>query len=308
MALITAQTDGVCVVAVTPFTDDLTVDIDGINRLTDFYIRAGATGLTVLGMMGEANKLSHEESGAVVSAFIAAAGGLPVIVGVSSPGMASMLALTREAMDRGAAGVMVAPPANLRTDDQIVSYYQMVGEMLGPDVPIAVQDFPLVTGVQMSVGVIGRIVETVSSVVMLKHEDWPGLAKIDAIRSAEARGQRRISILCGNGGIFLPEEMERGADGAMTGFAFPEMMRDVVALSKSGQSERALDLFDAYLPLVRYEQQPNLGLAARKYVLKKRGALASAAIRRPGPSLSAKDAANVETLLRRLERRLAELG
>lgn len=308
MPKISQESRGVFVVAVTPFTEAMDVDIDGIGKLTDFYLNSGATGLTVLGMMGEANKLGADEAEAVVSAFIAAADGLPVVVGVSAPGMASMAALTREAMALGAAGVMVAPPANLRTDDQIVGYYQMVGDLLGPDVPIAVQDFPLSTGVQMSVGVIGRIVQTVPTVAMLKHEDWPGLSKIDAIRRAEAQGQRRISILCGNGGIFLPEEMERGADGAMTGFAFPEMMRDVIALARNGQPDRARDIFDAYLPLVRYEQQPGLGLAARKHVLVKRGAIASAAIRRPGPILSAMDVSDLERLLARLDKRLAEIG
>lgn len=308
MPLISEQSRGVFVVAVTPFTSSMDVDIAGIQRLTDFYVEAGATGLTVLGMMGEVTKLSADESKAVVAAFIKAAGDLPVVVGVSSPGMASMEALTREAMDLGAAGVMVAPPPSLRTDDQIINYYQMVYDFLGSDVPIALQDFPLATGVQMSMRVFENIISTVPTVKMLKHEDWPGLAKIDALRKAEAEGQRRISILCGNGGIFLPEEMERGADGAMTGFAYPEMMRDVIALTGSGQSERARDLFDAYLPLIRYEQQPVMGLATRKYVLEKRGAIASAAIRRPGPKLSSNDIADLETMIARLEKRLKELG
>ena len=95
--------------------------------------------------------------------------------------------------------------------------------------------------------------------VMLKHEDWPGLAKISALRAASDKGERRISILVGNGGMFLPEELSRGADGAMTGFAYPEMMVDVWKAYAAGDVERAHDLFDAYLPLARYEQQPGLG-------------------------------------------------
>jgi 4-hydroxy-tetrahydrodipicolinate synthase len=117
-----------------------------------------------------------------------------------------------------------------------------------------------------------------------------------------------VSILTGNGGLFLPEEMRRGADGAMTGFAFPEMMRDVVAAHRAGDAERASDLFDAYLPYVRYEQQPALGLAVRKHVLAERGAIPHPTLRRPAPALSRQDVADVAWLLRRQERALARLG
>ena len=143
---------------------------------------------------------------------------------------------------------------------------------------------------------------------MVKHEDWPGLAKISALREAESKGRRRTSILCGNGGLFLPEEMRRGADGAMTGFAYPEMMRDVVALAASGEYERAQDIFDAYLPLVRYEQQQGVGLAVRKYVLMQRGAIKSEAQRRPAAPLNAAAIAEVEFLIARQTRALKRLG
>jgi 4-hydroxy-tetrahydrodipicolinate synthase len=144
---------------------------------------------------------------------------------------------------------------------------------------------------------------------MLKHEDWPGLAKISALRASSDKGEtRRIPILCGNGGLFLPEEMGRGADGAMTGFCYPEMMVGVVDNYAKGDVERAHDIFDAYLPLARYEQQQGIGLSARKYVLAKRGVISSAALRKPGGALSAKDIADVERLLARQAKRLAEIG
>jgi len=143
--------------------------------------------------------------------------------------------------------------------------------------------------------------------VCLKHEDWPGLEKMTALRR-EGVLNRRVSILCGNGGVFLPEEMERGADGAMTGFAYPEMMVDVVAHHARGQMDRARDLFDAYLPLARFEQQPGLGLAIRKYTLAKRGIIAHDALRKPGAALSAASRAEVDLLIARQEKRLKELG
>jgi 4-hydroxy-tetrahydrodipicolinate synthase len=145
---------------------------------------------------------------------------------------------------------------------------------------------------------------------MLKHEDCPGLAKLAALRAASDKGElRRVSILTGNGGgLFLPEELTRGADGAMTGFAYPEMMVEVCAAHAAGNTERAHDLFDAYLPLARYEQQAGIGLAVRKHILMQRGVIASEAVRKPGPKLSAQDVADIARLTTRQNKRLAELG
>lgn len=297
---------GVFTIACTPFLPDGALDVDSIDRMVDFYAERGATGLTILGMMGEAGKLSAEESEMVIRR-VTARTDLPVVVGVSAPGFAAMKALTDVAMDAGAAAVMVAPPGSLRTDDQILGYYRNVADVLG-DVPWVLQDFPLVTNVQIATKVILQIVEDCPSCVMLKHEDWPGLEKISALREASDAGARRISILCGNGGQFLLEEVLRGADGAMTGFAYPEMMRDVVATMVSGDEARARDIFDAYLPLVRYECQPGIGMAIRKHTLAQRGAIAHPTVRSPGPKLNAHIVAELATLVARQEAKLAALG
>ncbi len=308
MALLTEKDRGVFVISVTPFNDDGTLDLNSLDRVTDFYLEAGATGLTILGMMGEAPKLTPDESKLVIQRVTARSQGKPVVVGVSAPGLAGLAATAKEAMDSGAAGVMIAPPMTLRTDAQILTYYRQACSFIGADVPVVLQDFPLATTVQISDELLGRLIDELPQIVMLKHEDWPGLSKISRLRAAEAKGRRRISVLCGNGGVFLPEEVARGADGAMTGFGFPEMLVQVTDLASRGEMDRAQDLFDAYLPLVRYEQQPGVGLAVRKYVLAKRSAIASAAQRQPGAQLDHAAQAEVERLLARQEKRLAELG
>src|SRR5215216_2751059 len=295
--------NGVYVIAVTPFADDGALDPAGIDRMVDFYVGCGVTGITMLGIMGEAPKLTHEESVALTRQVVRRAR-LPVIVGVSAPGFASMAALTRAVMEVGAAGVMIAPPATVRTDDQIVVYYANAAHAIGPDVPFVIQDYPYATGVVFAPKVIRRIVQDNPSCVMLKHEDWPGLDKITAVRDFIADGSMRpISILCGNGGLFLPQEIERGADGAMTGYAFPEMLVELVRLLRSGDRTAAHDLFDCHLPLLRYEQQPGVGLAVRKYVLKRRGVIASDAQRTPASKLSAISVAEIEWMLDRLATR-----
>jgi 4-hydroxy-tetrahydrodipicolinate synthase len=231
--------------------------------------------------------------------------GLPVIVGVSAPGFAAMAQLAKAGMDAGAAGVMIAPASTVRTDDQIVAYFANAAEAIGRDVPFVIQDYPQSTNVVMSPGVIRRIVEDNPSCVMLKHEDWPGLDKITSVRRFTAQGlMRPISILCGNGGLFLPQEIERGADGAMTGYAFPELLVNLVGLLKHGKRAAAHDLFDLHLPLLRYEQQPGLGLAVRKYVMQRRGIIASDTQRRPATRLSPESIAEIEGLLERLLARL----
>ena len=143
--------------------------------------------------------------------------------------------------------------------------------------------------------------------VMLKHEDWPGLNKISRVRDASAQGLRRVSLLVGNGGLYLPQELARGADGAMTGFAYPEMLVEVVALHHAGEPDKAEDLFDAYLPLVRHEQQPGFGLALRKEVLRRRGVISSARVRSPGPKLNSIDLNELTRLTDRVERNLKDL-
>ena len=311
MRTLDATAKGVYLITVTPFTDAGALDLPSTDRMVDFCLEAGVTGLTVLGIMGEATKLTAEESRTYVKQVLArVAGRVPVVVGASAAGFAPMKELTQSVMDLGASGVMIAPPPTVKTDDQIVSYFDMVSETLGPDVPWVLQDHPVSTGVQMSASVVLRIIKNSPTCVMLKHEDCPGLAKMSAYRAASDKGDaKRISILTGNGGgLFLPEELSRGADGAMTGFAYPEMMVDVVKAHSGGDVERAHDLFDAYLPLSRYEQQAGIGLAVRKHLLAQRGVIASAAIRKPGPKLSAADLADLDRLVKRQTRRLAEIG
>lgn len=301
--LLTSSLRGVVPVAPTPFFADGRVDYSSIERMTEFFEAAGVNGMTLLGQLGEAPKLEHGEAVAIVARVIGRTM-LPIIVGVSAPGFAAMRALAQEVMSLGAAGVMIGPPNTLRTDEQIVAYYRQAVEAIGRDVPFVLQDYPLSFSVVMTPAVIQRIVQENESCVMLKHEDWPGLEKITRLRELEREGSmRRVSILTGNGGLFLDFETERGADGANTGYAFPEMLVDVVQLCAAGRRDEAHDLFDAHLPYLRYEQQQGPeGLAVRKYVLMKRGILSSDALRKPALTLSAQSRAEVDYLLARIAR------
>jgi len=307
---LTEDARGVYIISATPFTDTGELDLASTDSLVEFYLEKGVTGMTILGMMGEAPKLAPDESIAFLEHMLnRVAGRVPVIVGVSSPGLDNMVRLCNAAMGSGAAGVMIAPAGGLTTEDKLYGYFAQVFEKLGPDIPVCYQDFPMTTGVNISTQLFNKLVADFPQLVMLKHEDWPGLNKLSAVRKLETdTGTRRVSILTGNGGLFLPMELARGADGAMTGFAYPEMLVSVVDLYRDGDREKANDIFDAYLPLVRHEQQLGAGLAIRKEILRRRGAIASAATRAPGPRLSQADHDDISFLTTRLERRVEELG
>ena len=309
MTHIGPNTRGVYIISVTPFTEAGEIDWASVDTLTEFYIGKAVSGITILGMMGEAQKLAEEESAAFAKYVIArVAGRVPVVVGVSQAGIDNLVHLAKSVMDAGAGGVMIAPAAGLKTDVAIRDYFAAVFARLGPSIPVCFQDYPLGTGVNVSVPTFLELVEAHENLVMFKHEDWPGLRKLGQVRRAcDGTAQRRISILTGNGGLYLPQELRRGADGAMTGFAYPEMLVDVCRLFADGRAEDAEDLFDAYLPLVRHEQQIGVGLAIRKEILRRRGAIASAAVRAPGPRLDRDDLDELDRLMARLERRAPAL-
>lgn len=301
--LLSAKTDGVFIISATPFSESGKIDFESLDRLLEFYVEKGVSGITILGMMGEAQKLSSEETSHFVRHTMNRLNGrIPVVVGVSNAGLDNLVHLAEESMQAGAAGIMVAPFSALNTDEKIYDYYGRLFQMIDPKTPVCYQDFPLGTNAPVSVPCLERLFSDFSQLVMLKHEDWPGLSKITRLRERQVSGSMpEISILVGNGGLYLPQELARGSDGAMTGFAYPEMLVSVVSLFRSGEQEKAEDLFDAYLPLVRYEQQPGFGLAVRKEILRRRGVIRCERTRAPGPALSETDHKELDHLIKRVE-------
>ena len=297
-----SQLHGSVIIAQTPFDDRGAIDLASIDTLVDFNIRHGADGFVVLGVSGEGPRLAPQEAIEIATRFISRAQGKPVIVGVSNPSSAQVRMLAAEAMERGAAGVMIAPPAGIRTEEELFNYFSVIFEMIG-DIPVVLQDFPGSTGVWMSVPSILRLVEAFPQIQVVKQEDLPSLEKISQLR---ARQGRRVQIMTGNNGLYLPYEMARGIDGPMAGFSHPEVLSGVYRLHVAGQVEAAHDMFDIYLPLLNYEAQGFWGVAARKEVMRRRGAIRHATMRRPGPSLSPTHLAEIDLLLRRLATSLAK--
>jgi 4-hydroxy-tetrahydrodipicolinate synthase len=288
---------GVVPIALTPFTDGGEVDFAGIDALSGRYLASGADGLTVLGIMGEAHKLTDAERSAVAERYIAATGGeVPVIVGCSAPATRVAIERAREAEGFGAAAVMVAPPNNLKNLDLVFAHYGEVAEAVS--VPVVVQDEPVNTGVVMPAVFVSRVMNEVENCRYVKLEEAPTTIKISALLNGIEDPEKRAGIFGGLGGMYLYEELSRGAVGIMTGFAYPEILVRVYRLFSGGREKEAREHFFRYLPLIRFEAQLGVGgVGIRKEVFKMRRIIGSSHVRSPAPALDAETLRELEDLV-----------
>ena len=287
---------GIFNILATPFSADYAVDYDSLRRLVRFQMDVGAQGLTILGVMGEAAKLSVDERRAVMETVVeTVAGAVPIVVGTSHSELQTCITLSDAAFAAGADGVMIAPPPmDDKSDPAILALYQEIAETISG--PIVVQDFPPVNDVIMSPEVLAQIAEAIPNARYLKLEDPPLMQKIDAIRQCTDL----FEIFGGLGGMFLLEELERGASGTMTGFAFTEILAAVYDAFNGKRKREAEVIFDKYLPLIRFENQPLINLTIRKALLQRRGAIANATPRVPFNPIDGGTQAEIDWLLQRV--------
>lgn len=283
---------GVIPILATPFRDDESLDLESLDRMVRFFGDLGVDGFTVLGVLGEANRLADAERSAVIRAAVAAAGGRPVVVGTSHAGTAATIAHGREAAELGAAAVMVAPSKQPTPSEAVVfEYYRRVAE--ASPLPVVVQDHPLSTEVHLGVPLLLRLANELPAVACLKAEALPSPARIAAFKAGLRRPE--VTVLTGLGGLYGFFDLERGSDGFNTGFAFPEVLQALLARVRAGDLDGARRVCARHLPLLVFEQQP--GVAIRKEILRRRGLLACARVRHPGADLDAATAAQLDRLL-----------
>ncbi|SDX56250.1 4-hydroxy-tetrahydrodipicolinate synthase [Geodermatophilus africanus] len=285
---------GVLPITLTPFTDDGSVDEGSIDSLVEDYLGAGAHGLTILGIMGEAAKLLDEERERVLRRYLqATAGRVPVVAGVSARATRMALDYARRAEDAGAAAVMLAPPENTRNLDLVFEHFRLVAEAVS--VPVVVQDEPVNTGVVMPAPFLVRLLDEIEGCRYLKLEETPTLPKITAVKQ---RAKEQVGVFGGLGGLYLYEELLRGADGIMTGFGFPQVLVGTYERFVAGDRAGAQEFFFRYLPLIRYEAQLGVGgVTIRKQVFARRGAIASPHARFPAPPVDELTLAELDDLI-----------
>jgi 4-hydroxy-tetrahydrodipicolinate synthase len=288
---------GIYAILPTPFADDGAIDFAGLDRLVDFEIAAGVHGLTILGILGEAHKLAEDERKRVVDAIVRRAGGrVPVVVGTSAPATDLAIRYSRQAQDLGATALMVAPPTNLRSLDAVREYYRRVHD--ATSLPIVVQDEPVFSGVVMPAAFLASLTDALPRARAIKLEEVPTPVKASQVLAA---AREPVALYGGMGGVYFYEELLRGAVGTMTGFAFPEVLVAIHAAFATGDRATARSIFFHYLPLIRYEGQPVIGLSLRKEIFRRRGLIASAALRHPGAALDAGSRAELDDIMAALD-------
>jgi 4-hydroxy-tetrahydrodipicolinate synthase len=277
---------GVFSVLPTPFSATGDFDPDSLGRVVDLFLADGVNGFTALGVTSEVARLTDAERDRVLDAVLARVNGrVPVVAGTTADGLRTCIDYTRRAKNAGASAVMISPPRMPKINsDAVAKHFAEVASAV--DIPIIVQDYPPISGYAMEAALLARIARDVPAARTIKLEDPPTPFK--TARILEQTMGIPIAIFGGLGGLFLLEELMAGAAGAMTGFAFPAILVTIVSLYRQGKIDDAADAFYAKVPLMRFEFQEGIGMAIRKEVLRRRGAIANAAIRPPGGALDAK--------------------
>jgi len=287
---------GVYPILATPFDSAEGLDLESFDRLVRFMADLAVDGVTILGVLGESNRLSDRDREALIRCAVAAAAGrIPVVVGTSHSGTRVACDLSRMAQDLGARAVMVTPAAEAVPNDQrVFDYYASIARAVS--IPIVLQDHPASTGVHMPVPLLLKIAREVPAIACFKQESVPTPPKITALLDGMKDG-RRVPVLTGLGALYGIFDLERGSNGFNTGFAFPEVLQAIVRLAASNAWEAAWALYRRFLPLIVFEQQP--GVAIRKQILHRRGLLATAAVRHPGAAIDERTSKQLDVLLER---------
>ena len=278
----------------TPFMENEQVDYESIPNIIRKAKETGCTGVVGLGVMGEVARLTDNERSRIADKIISSADGVPVTLGTTANSTVAAIHYSKEAEKLGASAVMVSAPtmakANLKT---LFSHYDRLAKEIS--IPIVMQDYPQTSGVEMPVDFITRVANEIPQVKYLKLEDPPTPTKISSIKS---RIGDRLGIFGGLGGVFLLDELRRGSIGAMTGFAYPEVLVDICQHMKMGEISEAEELFYRHLPLIQFEQQEGIGLAIRKCGLHHRGLIKFPTVRAPAGQLAHETRRELESIIK----------
>lgn len=284
---------GVIPILATPFHDDETLDLESWRGLIDFMVRIEVDGITVLGVLGESNRLTDRERETLISAAISTVDGkIPVIVGSSHTGTQAARELARMAQDLGATAVMIAPAREaVPSDDRVFEYYARIAD--GISIPIVVQDHPASTDVHLPVSLLLRLARDIPTVCCIKEEAVPTAAKIRQLR--DGLGAQPLPILTGLGALYAPFDLHAGSDGFNTGFAFPEVLQALVHAAADRDWPLVYRIYRRFAALIVFEQQP--GVAIRKELLRRRGLIGSARARHPGATISPSTSRQLDAVL-----------
>ncbi|HEX7926578.1 MAG TPA: dihydrodipicolinate synthase family protein [bacterium] len=283
---------GVWPILVTPFDDKENLDLESLDRVVRFMAQIKMDGVTILGVLGESNRMADHEREQVITTSVKAAGSMPVCVGTSHSGTAAARYLSQMAEQLGAAAVMVTPHHEPTPNEaRVFEYFKAIAD--GITIPIVAQDHPASSQVHMSVPLILRLINEIPRIACVKEEAPPTPQKVAAVMAGMT--SRKVTLLQGLGALYGIFDLERGAHGFMTGFAFPEALAAMVNAAKGENLTEARRIYNRFLPLIVYEQQP--GTAIRKEVYRLRGLIKHNRVRHPGGSIDAATAGQLKALV-----------
>lgn len=289
------ELEGVYSVLPTPFLANGDLDETSLRRVLDLFIGAGVNGVTALGVTGEVARMDDAERRRVLEVVVEHVNGrIGVVAGTTAEGTRTCIGYSRQALAIGATAVMVSPPRMPKLNSEaVVRHYAALADAV--DIRIVVQDYPPISGFAMEPWLLARIAREIPRARTIKLEDPPTPFKTSRILAET--GDVPVRIFGGLGGVFLLEELMAGATGAMTGFAYPEILVRIVSLYRAGKVDEAAEVFYRAVPLMRFEFQEGIGMAIRKEVLHRRGALASPATRPPAAALDATTRAALDRVI-----------
>jgi len=290
--------NGVHFMMPTVFNDEDSIDIKSMYSVCKFAKNSGCKGLVLLGVMGEAHRLSEHERNFLIEEISQLSKELGLILTIGASAESGYLATSyaAAASDFGAEQVMVAPPIMKKPNENVLfRYYEDINNSIGKNTRIVIQDLPEQSGVHMSPQFMVDLHKNLDKVNSIKLEDPPTpskISKIDKLRSKD------LKIFGGLGGLFFLEELKRGASGTMTGFAFTEILVEIYDLFSKDKITEAKDVFYKWLPLIRYENTAGISLSIRKEILRKRKITSYSNVRYPSPAMDEDDKKELDFILR----------
>lgn len=269
---------GVHCISATPFQPDESLDLASVRTLLDYLIAGGCDGALFLGVLGEADRLSDHERRQVLETALDHAGDrLQISVGITHNSTVVSRQRALDAQKQGVAAVMVSPPPGSAAGPALAAHFERIAADL--TIPLIVQDHPTSSGVKLPVEFIASLYDVLPPNSVCKLEDPPTAVKMHRLRNLEPRYQ----IFGGLGGVSLLHELDAGSAGAMTGFAIVELLVEIVSAHLAGNRAGAAEAYIRALPLMVFEAQPGAGVALRKEILRRRGAIAHGTVRQPAP-------------------------
>lgn len=271
---------GAYAILATPFDREGRLDEEGLEHLARFYEEKGAAGLVVLAVMGEGAKVDGDERKRAIAVVLRARRKVPVTVGVTAPSNHLVRQRIEQAREMGAHSVLLSPSTGM-DGEQMHSLFQEAGRA---GVPIVLQDHPQSSSVHMPHTLIARLLREVEAIVAVKNEAPPTAIKTTRV-FASVGDDRPFTMLGGLGALSLLDELDAGAHGTMTGFAYPEVLTAIVQAYGAGDRARARRLYEAFLPWLVFESTAVVSLGIRKELLRLRGLIECAAVRSPASPL-----------------------